>query len=121
MSAIYNPHSRQRLKRLNTRQRKKTRVGEYCELGFHLLAELNSVSDEQADALLDAWLDLVDAKGISFGGHYDGHGKLEGVAFPVAAIKIDEALRSELLAWLQARSEVKSLEAGELIDLWHKR
>ncbi|XLM23341.1 YggL family protein, partial [Chromobacterium piscinae] len=33
--------------------------------------------------------------------------------------QIDEALRGELAAWLQARAEVKTLEASELIDLWH--
>ncbi|XLM20506.1 YggL family protein, partial [Chromobacterium piscinae] len=65
-----NPNSAQRLKRLNARQRKKMRVGEFRELGFHLVAELHEGVD--ADALLDGWLTRVDEAGISFGGHFDG-------------------------------------------------
>ncbi|POZ61352.1 50S ribosome-binding protein YggL [Chromobacterium alticapitis] len=117
MAFTHNPNSAQRLKRLNARQRKKMRVGEFRELGFHLVAELHDSVD--TDALLDGWLSRVDDAGISFGGHFDGKSKLEGVAFPVAEIKIDDALRGELVAWLQARAEIKSLEASELIDLWH--
>ncbi|OHX16924.1 hypothetical protein BI343_01270 [Chromobacterium amazonense] len=117
MASIRNANSAQRLKRLNARQRKKMRVGEFRELGFHLVAELHEGVD--ADALLDGWLTRVDEAGISFGGHFDGKGKLEGVAFPVSERKIDDALRGELTRWLQARAEVKTLEASELIDLWH--
>ncbi|OWY39071.1 hypothetical protein CEK28_09290 [Xenophilus sp. AP218F] len=117
MACMHNPNSPSRLKRLNARQRKKMRVGEFRELGFHLVVDLNAGID--ADALLDSWLTRVDDAGISFGGHFDGKDKLEGVAFPVAETKISETLRGELVAWLQARAEVKSVEAGELIDLWH--
>ncbi|WP_434630557.1 50S ribosome-binding protein YggL [Chromobacterium sp. CV08] len=117
MAFLRNPNSAQRLKRLNARQRKKMRVGEFRELGFHLVAELRDGAD--ADALLDGWLTRFDEAGISFGGHFDGKNRLEGVAFPVSGNQITEALRGELVAWLQAREEVQSLEASELIDLWH--
>ncbi|AOZ51515.1 YggL family protein [Chromobacterium vaccinii] len=117
MAFLRNPNSAQRLKRLNARQRKKMRVGEFRELGFHLVAELHDGAD--ADALLDGWLTRFDEAGISFGGHFDGKNRLEGVAFPISGVQIDEALRGDLVAWLQGRAEVKSLEASELIDLWH--
>lgn len=120
MSDVRNPNSAQRLKRLNNRQRKKQRVGDYRELGFHLVATLAEDLDSVGqDALLDAWLTRVDEAGVSFGGHFDGRCNLEGVVFPVGAIKIGEELRGELAGWLKARSEVKELEASDLIDLWH--
>lgn len=120
MSDARNPKSAQRLKRLNNRQRKKQRVGEYRELGFHLVATLaEDLGSEGQDALLDAWLTRVDEAGVSFGGHFDGRSNLEGVVFPVGTVKIGEELRNELAGWLKARSEVKQLEASELIDLWH--
>ncbi|KMN82300.1 hypothetical protein VK98_09405 [Chromobacterium sp. LK11] len=117
--SLRNPNSPHRLSRLKSRQRKKMRVGEFRELGFHLIALLHDGVD--SEALLDAWLIQVDEAGISFGGHFDGAGKLEGVAFPVGEVKISDELRLQLLAWLQARAEVKSVEGGELIDLWHSR
>ena len=112
-----NPNSAQRLKRLKPRQRKKMRVGEFRELGFHLVAQLREGVD--TDALLNGWLTRFDEAGISFGGHFDGKSRLEGVAFPVSGSQITDAVRGELVAWLQARAEVQSLEASELIDLWH--
>ncbi|WP_028536111.1 50S ribosome-binding protein YggL [Paludibacterium yongneupense] len=115
-----NPNSLQRLKKLNTRQRKKQRVGEFTELGFHLIATFASGIDAAAqDSLLDAWLTTVDAAGVSFGGHFDGAQRLEGVVFPIGAIKVDDTVKAQLSAWLQARAEIVSLEAGDLIDMWH--
>lgn len=117
MSDLHNPNSAQRLKRLNHRQRKKMRVGEYRELGFHLIATIATGVD--ADALLDDWLNCIDEAAISFGGHFDGNERLEGVVFPVGEVAITEEIRAKLVAWLQARGEVSNVEAGELIDLWH--
>jgi len=117
MSHLHNPNSAQRLKRLNHRQRKKMRVGEYRELGFHLIATIAKEVD--TDTLLDDWLNCVDDAAISFGGHFDGNEKLEGVVFPVGDVAITEEIRAKLLAWLQERSEVTHVEAGDLIDLWH--
>lgn len=117
MATARNPNSTRRLKRLNNRQRKKMRVGDYRELGFHLTIGLQA--DADTDGLLDGWLSRVDEADVSFGGHFDGKDKLEGVVFPISQTKITDALRSELIAWLQARSEVATLEASELLDLWH--
>jgi hypothetical protein len=115
-----NPNSLQRLKKLNTRQRKKQRVGEFTELGFHLVATFATGVDAAAlDGLLDDWLSTVDTTGVSFGGHFDGAQRLEGVVFPIGAIKVDAEIKAQLSAWLQARPEVASLDAGELIDMWH--
>lgn len=119
-----NPQSRQRLKNLTPRQRKKLRVGEFAELGFTLEATLaNGLEVNAEDALLDAWLNQVDSHGVSFGGSFIG-GKpsvLAGMVFPVGATKVDDNLRQELVHWLNARPEVEKLAAGELSDVWYGR
>jgi hypothetical protein len=119
-----NPQSRQRLKNLNPRQRKKQRVGEFAELGFTLEATLaDGLAHEAEDALLDAWLNEVDAHGVSFGGSFTG-GKpsvLAGMVFPVGLTKVNGDLRLALVHWLNARPEVAKLAAGELSDVWYGR
>lgn len=114
-----NANSRNRLKRLNSRQRKKLRVGEFQELGFTLQATLNC--DEAAsDAFLNAWLEAVDAHGVSFGGNYT-KGELDGIVFPVGNVQVTAELRATLVSWLQGRKEIAQMEAGELLDVWHSR
>ncbi|CUA84096.1 Uncharacterized conserved protein YggL, DUF469 family [Gulbenkiania indica] len=120
--SVRNPHSPNRLKRLKPRQRKKMHVGEFSELGFHLVATLaESKPAEALDALLDAWLTEVERHGVSFGGHFDGRSHLEGVVFPVGDTKVSEEVRTALVGWLGQREEVENVEAGELIDLWHSQ
>lgn len=109
-----------RLKRLNARQRKKLRVGEFSEQGFSLKATLVQGLDFAAqDALLEAWLGAVDDRGVSFGGQFDARGTLEGMVFPVGAQTVTDALRIELADWLKARAEVAELQISEIFDIWH--
>lgn len=119
---MHNPNAKSRLKRLKPRQRKKMRVGEFTELGFSLLVTLKKDTDLGAqDTLLDAWLEAVDAQGVSFGGHFAGAETLqfEGIVFPVGRGSVSADARSALIAWLQARPEVESVDADELADLWN--
>jgi uncharacterized protein YggL (DUF469 family) len=115
-----NPALPSHVAQMNRRQRKKQRVGEFTELGFTLRATLNSELDDAAqDQLLDAWLNLLDQQGVSFGGQFDPSGTLEGVVFPVAARAVDDAVRSTLLDWLKNSKEISSVQASELQDIWH--
>jgi uncharacterized protein YggL (DUF469 family) len=115
-----NPALPGNLKNLNTRQRKKMRVGEFQELGFSLKAQFVAGLDiATQDALLDAWLTTVDQAGVSFGGQFDADGTLEGLVFQVSRVAVSEEVRSSLLAWLKSRAEVASMEASGLFDLWH--
>jgi len=115
-----NPALPGNLKNLKLRQRKKMRVGEFQELGFSLQAQfVAGLEVATQDALLDDWLTTVDQAGVSFGGQFDAQGMLEGLVFPVAQVKVTEALRSSLLDWLKNRSEVAGIEASALFDLWH--
>ncbi|MCP9760452.1 DUF469 family protein [Aquitalea sp. S1-19] len=119
---LHNPNSNARLKRLKPRQRKKLRVGEFTELGFSLIVTLKKDTDLGAqDALLDAWLEAVDAQGVSFGGHFAGSETLqfEGIVFPVGRGSVSAETRTALVAWLSARAEVESVDADELADLWN--
>jgi len=109
-----------RLKNLNLRQRKKQRVGEFTELGFTLKASISSDLDSAAqDSLLDGWLDAVDQQGVSFGGQFEAAEALEGAVFPVSKIAVTESVRTALLDWLKARSEITAVEASSLFDIWH--
>lgn len=119
---MHNPNSKQRLKRLSPRQRKKMKVGEFTELGFSLLVTLKpQLAADAQDALLDAWLEAVDAQGVSFGGHFGGDEvqRFEGIVFPVGRTKVTEEMRASLVAWLNARDEVDAVDADELADLWN--
>ena len=120
MKPARNPTLPRRLKKMNLRQRKKMRVGEFTDFGFTLKASFAADMDHAAqDALLDDWLNTVDQQGVSFGGQFDASGKLEGAVFPVASTKVTNEVRGVLLDWLKSRSEISGVEASELFDLWH--
>ena len=116
---MINANSRQRLKRLKPRQRKKLRVGEFQELGFTVIANLKEDAAAGAhDGLLDAWLDAVEQHGISFGGPFSD-GQLDGIVFPINGVAVTAEMRNALNTWLQARAEVSDVECSELLDVWH--
>jgi hypothetical protein len=116
-----NPALPSRVQRMNLRQRKKQRVGEFTEMGFSLQAALVAdLTPEAQDVLLDAWLEAVDQQQVSFGGQFDASGTLEGVVFPVCDVKVSDEVRVNLLDWLKGRSEIASLTASGLFDIWHE-
>ena len=121
MKTPRNPTLARHLKRLNTRQRKKQRLGEFVELGFSLQVRLRSSLDHQAqDHFLDGWLNVVDQHRVSFGGQFDPSGMLEGVVFPVGTDLVTQEIRAALMRWLEAQQEIESLSCSERIDLWHQ-
>lgn len=113
-----------RLLRLNRRQRKKLRLGEFQELGFEASATFCipfQYDDGVYDAFLVAFIDFIESRDLLFGGM--------GGAFPLA--KTDAFVttskrgsttdedRHAVLAWLQARPEIAHAQVGEFIDAWH--
>jgi uncharacterized protein YggL (DUF469 family) len=115
-----NPALPAHVAQMNRRQRKKQRVGEFTELGFTLRATLSSELDDAAqDQLLDAWLNLLDQQGVSFGGQFDPSGTLEGVVFPVTSNTVSDDARRTLLDWLKSNKAVTVVEASKLQDIWH--
>ncbi len=61
---------------MKKRLRKKKRVGEFRELGFELFVVLDDKKPpEELDALIDAWIEAVEARGLDVGGGYNTNKK----------------------------------------------
>jgi uncharacterized protein YggL (DUF469 family) len=108
------------VKRHNHRQRKKLRIGEYQELGFHVMAELfGPLDDAQRDTLIDAFLDeCIEANGMLFGGGINRD--LDGyiVADGKRKSATDEQ-RECVRQWLEGRSEFTAVRVEALTDAWY--
>lgn len=105
------PQSRQR----SRRQMKKLRLGEFRELGFELSATLHRELDEaEQDAFLDALIDMIEARGLCWGGGITG-----GYVCRLARGSATEDDRAAVAAWFSARPEVSGVTAGSLHDCWH--
>lgn len=117
MKAPHNPHSLQRLKKLKPRQRKKMHVGEFREQGFHFVLTLQNA--ELQSSLLAHLLAKMDETGVILGGHFSKADQLEGFITLAANDSSAHGQYAELITWLNGLTEVKSVEAAELIDAWH--
>lgn len=112
----------ERLKRLNRRQRKKLRVGEFQELVFVVRVAFRRALDELAYApLLDAFIDLIESRRLMVGGMGGRLPLLEtdGVVSASGRGSPSEDDRQVILNWLTNRPEVASAESGELVDGWY--
>ena len=104
---------------MNRRQRKKHRLGEFRELGFHLQfrtpAEWSAV---ERDAFLDAALAEVERLGLEIGG---GAGEIWDVYVGGAGRRatVTSSQRAALLGWLAATDGVSDMQAGPLMDVWY--
>ena len=116
------PTSKTRIRRLNRRQRKKLRVGEFQEFIFQLDATFKSAMDATAyEAFIDAFTGLADAKGLSVWGM---GGRLP-ITQTCAWIQKSgrgspaQADRDALVTWLLERPDVATAVAGDFVDGWH--
>lgn len=120
MSRI-EPTSHRCIRRLNLRQRKKLRVAEFRELACEMDLTFKAALDDQAYAgFIYDFIDFAEDRGLllsAFGGQ-----------LPIASTdglisaergSVSEEDRAALVAWLQARPEVASAEAGPLRDGWY--
>ncbi len=106
-------------KNYNRRQRKKLHLVEFQELGFAVEAQLPEAwSAEQKEALLDAFIDLIETNGMlaaaSTSSGFD--------AFVVSGAPREsttEAQRATVSAWLDAQNELTGVVVGELVDAWY--
>lgn len=116
-----NPSSRW-IHRLNRRQRKKLYLGEFRELALEMqLTFAQPLEEAQLDALVDGFVALAETRKLivtGFGGALPltdtevfvcRHGRGSVNAEDVAALQ----------GWLQARAEMRSVEAGRLVDAWY--
>ncbi len=111
-----------KLRRLNRRQRKKLRVGEFREYVFEVSLAFRHPLDEVAHvALLDDFIAMIESLGLVVGGlggrlplmRTDGVIAARGRGSPSAAD------RHAVLEWLTHRPEVARVQAGELVDGWY--
>jgi hypothetical protein len=116
------PISNTRIRRLNRRQRKKLRVGEFQEFIFQLDATFKFAMDAPAyDAFIDAFTGFADAKGLSVWGmggrlpitQTDAWIQKSGRGSPA------QTDRDALVTWLLERPDVATAVAGDFVDGWH--
>lgn len=122
MTTSKNPTSRTWLRRLNRRQRKKLRLGEFQELIFEVRARFHAPLDEPAyELFIDSFIEFLEVNRLCVGGMGGRLPLLEtdGMIDVWGRGSTTEQHRQMVQTWLQARAEVTEAEAGELVDGWY--
>lgn len=100
---------------MKKRLRKKLRLQEFQEMGFHVNFEVNIPFTNEAEyAFFDKLFDFVDAQGLSIGGSMN--------SFYVTRAKrasTTDTDREALEAWLHQQPEVSAVKVWPLDDAWH--
>jgi uncharacterized protein YggL (DUF469 family) len=103
---------------MKRRLRKKLRLKEFQEMGFHLSYRFaQGVSAEARDRHLAEFIDFIEGHQLTCGGGGD-----EVVSYFIAHVprgSVSESQQATVEAWLGGRKEVTSLQMGQLIDAWH--
>ena len=94
---------------------KKLYLGEFAMLGFEINCETTITDFDSYDNFVDDFIDYIDSLGLCFGGggleHFDGF-----ICANKRYINATEEQIGQVTEWLNARAEVKSVEASELLD-----
>ncbi|AXY02607.1 YggL 50S ribosome-binding family protein [Vibrio alfacsensis] len=99
----------------NRRLRKKLFLGEFAILGFEISCETDINDFDRYDAFVDEFIDYIDTLNLCFGG--GGLELFEGFLCSTDRYaSATEEQKAQVLAWLQARPEVRNAQAGELVD-----
>jgi len=108
------------LSRMKRRLRKKLYLGEFQEHAFELKARfVEALSEDTLDALLEAFIDTVEARDLDFVGSFDDSGLRGTVMSAKRYHSPSEEDRQVLIEWLKARSEIADAEASDLFDAWY--
>lgn len=114
--------SARKFRRLNRRQRKKIRVGEFQELVFEVRVQFHQPMDDEAhDAFLDGFIEIIESRHLAVGG-MGGQLPLKETGGVVSAWgrgSPTEADRAAVEDWLRQRPEVASAYVGALVDGWY--
>lgn len=106
------------LSKMKRRLRKKLRLKEFQEMGFHLSYRFASgVTSDTRERHLAEFIDFIETHQLTCGGGGD-----EVVSYFVAHVprgSVTESQRAAVEAWLAGRKEAASLKVGPLIDAWH--
>lgn len=103
----------------NLRQRKKLRLGEFQELGFEVNAKsAKELTPAERTKFIDDLIVAVDEMGLLFGGGLNS--ELAGfVVVDALHGSVTEEQREAFRKWLEARPELKDVQAGPLKDAWY--
>ena len=97
------------------RIRKKLYLGEFAVLGFEISCETDINDFDRYDAFVDDFIDYIDSIGLSFGG--GGLELFEGFICSMDRYgSATDEQKALVVAWLEAREDVKSVKTGELLD-----
>lgn len=111
-----------KLARLNRRQRKKLRVGEFQELVFEISIRFRQpMEGSQLDAFVDEFIDLIEPRRLIVGG-IGGRLPLletEGIVSTWGKGSTTEEDRRAALDWLLRHPDVAGAETGAFIDGWY--
>ena len=77
-------------------------------------------NNREFDVLVDDFVDMIEARKLRFSGAFSPSGG-NGVVTTDSRRSMTAADRDFVLAWLRNRSEVSTVEAGEVVDRWGYR
>jgi uncharacterized protein YggL (DUF469 family) len=114
--------STSRMRRLNSRQRKKLRVGEFKEHCFDIELVFHSpMRGEPYHDFINDFFGFLEQRGL-LGGGFGGKepfSETEGVIANIDRGSPTEADREEVVQWLRGRPEVVDARAKDFKDAWH--
>lgn len=103
----------------NLRQRKKLRLGEFQEFGFHATAQLvKPLPPEEHEAFIDALIAAAEEHNMTIAGGIGDDGLQLFVGHAAKRQSATNEQREALRAWLAARPELTNIEVSELEDAW---
>jgi uncharacterized protein YggL (DUF469 family) len=114
--------SASRMRRLNPRQRKKLRVGEFKEHCFDIeLVFHTPMRGEPYHDFINDFFGFLEQRGL-LGGGFGGRepfSETEGVIANIERGSPDEEDREAVVQWLRGRPEVVDARAKDFKDAWH--
>lgn len=114
--------SPRKLERLNRRQRKKLRVGEFQEMVFEVHIRFCLPLENVAlNAFWDSFIALIESRRLivgGFGGQLPLH-ETNGVVSAARRGSLTEEDRQAVLSWLQQQPDVATAEIGLFVDGWY--
>jgi uncharacterized protein YggL (DUF469 family) len=117
-----DPRTTSRMRRLNARQRKKQRVGEFKEHCFDIELVFNSpMRGEPYHDFINDFFGFLEQRGL-LGGGFGGKEpftETEGVIANIERGSPGEEDREAVVQWLRGRQEVVDARAKDFKDAWH--
>ena len=100
---------------MKKRLRKKLRLREFQEMGFHVDFDLNLPdTDEASFAFWDKLIAMVEGNKLQIGG-----GLTSFFTCGLPRRTSTEADREALTTWLRQQPEIANIRVGPLVDVWY--